>query len=95
MHERIRAGRYPEGGIVQEAARGLAAFAVGDWAGAVDTLSPLLGKSERLAGSRAQLDLIEFTVLRACVEAGRHDELRRVLAGRRRGIGPVPVAGLH
>jgi hypothetical protein len=95
MDERARIGRYPEGGIVQETARGLAAFAAGDWANAINRLSPLLAETERLAGSRAQLDLIEFTVLRACVEAAARRNARRTRqpsppyrtgAGRRRPL---------
>jgi hypothetical protein len=46
-------------------------------------------------GSRAQHDIIEFTLLRACIETGRHDELHRVLTAHRAGPGPIPVAGLH
>ena len=95
MDERMRLGRYPEGGITQQAARGFAAFAAGDWAGAIARLRPLLAESERLGGSRAQLDIVEFTVLRACIEAGRHDEMKAVLSARRGHIGPVPVAGVH
>jgi hypothetical protein len=45
--------------------------------------------------SRAQIDMIEFTVLRACAELGRHDKLRTLLAHRRKGPGPVPVTGVH
>jgi len=95
MDELERAGRYPAGGIVQAIARGLASYARGDRAGAVAQLTPLLSELERTgAGSRAQLDLVEFTLLRACVELGRHDEARHVLARRRKGPGRVPVADL-
>jgi len=76
--------------------RGLAAYARGDHAGAVEQLRPLLANLERVGGqSRAQLDMIEFTVLRACIELGRHDEVRDLLAQRRKGPGAVPVAGVH
>lgn len=95
MEALARAGRYPEGDIIPRVARGMAAFARADWAGCIATLSPMLGEIERIGGSRAQEDLVEFTVLRACVEAGRHDELARLLAARRKGPGPVPVAGVH
>jgi len=91
----VRAGRYPEGGIVPETVRGLAAFARGDYEAAVATLSPLLGEVERLGGSRAQLDLLEFATLQACAMLGRHDELQHLLAVRRPGPVAVPVAALH
>jgi tetratricopeptide (TPR) repeat protein len=90
------AERYPRGGVVQAVVRGLAAYARGDHAGAVEQLRPLLANLERVGGqSRAQLDMIEFTVLRACIELGRHDEVRDLLAQRRKGPGAVPVAGVH
>ena len=53
-----------------------------------------LGELERIGGSRAQLDLIEFTLLKAYVAAGRADDMRRMLQGRRRGSSYPPVAGL-
>jgi tetratricopeptide (TPR) repeat protein len=88
--------RYPRGGIAQAVARGLAAHARGDHAGAVARLRPLLRDLERVgAQSRAQLDLIEFTLLRACVELDRHDEVRDLLAQRRIGPGKPPVTGVH
>ncbi len=96
MDELERAGRYPAGGAPQAIARGLAAYASGDQAGAIAVLAPLLPELERVgAASRAQHDIIEFTVLRACAELGRHDELRTLLALRRKGPGPVPVTGIH
>ncbi|MGD9617040.1 MAG: tetratricopeptide repeat protein [Alphaproteobacteria bacterium] len=96
MDELEQAGRYPAGGVPQAIARGLASYASGDRAGAVATLAPLLPELDRVGqASRAQLDLIEFTVLRACAELGRHDELRTLLAHRRKGPGPVPVAGVY
>jgi len=91
-----QAGRYPAGGFPQTAARGLAAYAEGDPARAIALLAPLLPELERVGqASRAQHDLIEFTALRACVDLGRHDELRDLLARRRKGPGAVPVAGVH
>jgi hypothetical protein len=96
MDELTRAGRYPGEGVVQQVSRGLAAFARADYAESIAVLSPLLPQTERLGGgSRAQLDLVEFTALRACVLAGRHDELQHILAHRRKGPASIPVAGLH
>ena len=95
METLIRVGRYPEGTIILDTVRGLAAFARGDYKGAIDLLSPLLAEAERIGGSRAQEDLVEFTVFRACIEEGRRDELQRLLAARRAGPSRVPVAGLH
>jgi tetratricopeptide (TPR) repeat protein len=95
MEALSRAGRYPEGAIMLSTANGLAAFARSDWAGAIASLLPLMNEIDRIGGSRAQLDLIEFTLLRACVQAGRYDEMRHLLAERRQGPKSVPVAGVH
>ncbi len=96
MEDLARAGRYPGGMIIPDVSRGLAAFARGDHAGAIAKLAPLLAETERLGGgSRAQHDLVEFTLLRAYVETGRLDEMRALLAGRRAGSARVPVFGVH
>ena len=55
----------------------------------------MFAERTRLAGSRAQLDLIEFTLLKSYLAAGRPEDARRLLSTRRQGPGPVPVAGLN
>ena len=44
-------------------------------------------------GSRAQHDLVTFTLLKAYLEAGRLDDARRLLGTRRQGSSSVPIAG--
>jgi hypothetical protein len=88
-------GRYPSGPLVPAVARGLAAFEQRDFAGAIDALEPVAGDLERIGGSRAQLDLVEFNLLAAFVGAGRLDAARHRLARRRRGSARLPIAGLH
>ena len=51
-------------------------------------------ENERIGGSRAQHDLIEFTLLKAYLNAGRLEEARRLLGARRPGASGVPVAGV-
>ena len=94
IEELGRAGRYPSGGLIPEAARGFAAFRRGDYAMAIDRIVPLLAERERLGGSRAQIDLLEFTALRAYLVSGRTEEASRLLTGRRPGPAHVPVAEL-
>ena len=94
IEDLIQAGRYPSGRMVPEAARGFAAFQRGDYAGAIDRITPLLTERERIGGSRAQVDLLEFTALRAYLSSGRQEEARGLLAGRRPGRSRVPIAGL-
>lgn len=89
-------GRYASGDYVPALAAGFAAFARQDWDAAIALLAPLQAERERVGGSLAQHDIIEFTLLRACLAAGRLDEARRVLAARRAGPGQAgtPVAGI-
>jgi len=89
-----RRRRYPSGRLVPAVARGFAAFEQRDFAAAIDALKPVIGTLERIGGSRAQLDLVEFTLLKAYLEADRPDAARRMLRRRRRGSATAPVAGL-
>jgi Tfp pilus assembly protein PilF len=94
-----RDGRYPSGAFVPMLARAFAAFERRDFAAAIDTLEPVIVASERLGGSRAQLDLIDFTLLKAYLDADRLNAARRLLGHRRTrpGTGTVriPVAGFE
>jgi tetratricopeptide (TPR) repeat protein len=94
MEELARNGRYPSGSYLPALARGFAAFERGDFSGAIAALMPLARENERIGGSRAQHDLIEFTLLKACIDADRPEEARRLLGERRPGASGVPVAGV-
>jgi hypothetical protein len=100
LEERLRsieelelAGRYPAASMLPALARAFAAFARQDYAAAIEGIEPTLAERERIGGSRAQIDLVEFTLMRAYVEAGRLDELRE-LVRQRRMAGSIPVAGV-
>jgi tetratricopeptide (TPR) repeat protein len=93
MEELARAGRYPSGAYLPALSRGFAAFERGDFPDAIAALAPLVGENERIGGSRPQHDLIEFTLLKACIDAGRAEEAQRLLARRRPGASGVPVKG--
>jgi hypothetical protein len=60
-----RQGRYPSGPVVPAVSHAFAAFERQDFAAAIEALEPIAGELERLGGSRAQLDLVEFTLLQA------------------------------
>ena len=94
IDELARKGRYPSGSLVPAVSHAFAAFERRDFSAAIDALEPIAGELERIGGSRAQLDLVEFTLLRAYVGAHRLDDARRMLSGRRRGASNLPVAGL-
>jgi hypothetical protein len=70
------------------------AFERGDFPTAIEVLTPLVKESERIGGSRAQHDLIEFTLLKVDLEVDRLEEARHLLSTRRPGASGVPVVGI-
>jgi tetratricopeptide (TPR) repeat protein len=93
LGELAAAGRYPAGPGVAAVARAMAAVARQDHAAAIAELSAVLPDRARFSGSRAQLDLLEFTLLKAYLDAGRIEDARRLVAMRRPGPRGIPVAG--
>lgn len=94
MEDMAGEGRYPSGSYLPALSRGFAAFERGDFPGTIEALAPLAGENERIGGSRAQHDLIEFTLLKAYLNAGRPEEARALLRARRPGASGVPVTGV-
>ncbi len=94
MEELTRDGRYPSGSYLPLLARGFVAFERGDFSEAIEALAPLAMDDERIGGSRAQHDLIEFTLLKAYLNAGRLEEARHLLVARRPGASGITVAGI-
>jgi hypothetical protein len=94
MDELARQGRYPSGPCVPAVSQAFAAFERRDFSAVIAALEPIAGELERIGGSRAQLDLVEFTLLKAYLGADRPDDARRMLSVRRRGSSGIPVAGL-
>jgi tetratricopeptide (TPR) repeat protein len=94
MDELARQGRYPSGPLVPAVSHAFAAFERREFSAAIDALEPVAGELERIGGSRAQLDLVEFTLLKAYLSADRLDDARRMLRVRRPDPSGVPVAGL-
>jgi hypothetical protein len=94
MDELARNGRYSSGPCVPAVSRAFTAFERRDFAVAIDALEPIAGELERIGGSRAQLDLVEFTLLKAYLGADRPDDARRMASARRPAPSRIPVAGL-
>lgn len=94
IEQLVNAGRYPSGSTIPTVARAFAAFQRGDDAATIDLIVPMLAERERMGGSRAQVDLVEATLLRAYLNAGRAAEARHLLQDRRPGPAMLPVAGL-
>ena len=95
IEDLAQAGRYPSGSIIPTVARAFAAFQRGDHATYIDLIEPMLPERERMGGSRAQVDLVEATLLRAYLCSGRLEAARRLLAVRRQGPAALPVSGLE
>ena len=94
MDELARNGRYPSGPMVPAVSHAFAAFERRDFSAVIDALEPIAGELERIGGSRAQLDLVGFTLLKAYLSAHRLDDARGMLRVRRPGNSDIPVAGL-
>jgi tetratricopeptide (TPR) repeat protein len=77
-------------------ATGFSAFAAGNWQHAIGAIR-LLDTHERLGGSRAQRDLLEYVVTAAMVRDGKSGEAREFILQRRpqngKGRG-FPISGL-
>ena len=89
-----RTGHYPSGPLVPAVARAFAAFEQCDFSATIEALEPIVDELERIGGSRAQLDLVEFTLLKAYLSSDRLSEACRMLSRRQRGSSSVPIAGL-
>jgi len=85
----------PAGDVVTAMAQAFAAFADGEWRETIALLAPVMSTHERIGGSRAQRDLLEYTLLAALLRSGRADDARLMLLTRRpQKIASRPIAGL-
>lgn len=86
----------PAADILAPIARGFDAFARQRWNEVVQELQPVLATHERVGGSRAQRDLLEYAVASALLRDGQADAARRLISSRRpqNGRGGFPIAGL-
>lgn len=71
------------GDLVVPVADAFRALARQDWAEGANRLVTAMGDHARLGGSRAQRDLLEFSLLNALLKMGQDAEAKRLLALRR------------
>jgi hypothetical protein len=69
----------PAADVLGPIARGFDAFARQRWSEAVRELHPVLATHECVGGSRAQRDLLEYTVTSALLRNGQVNEARRLI----------------
>lgn len=93
---KIAAGaKGPAADIVRELAEAFAAMAAGNWAEAEAHLARTMSSHERIGGSRAQRDLLEYALLSALLKQGKAEEARLLLSTRRPlKVASAAVAGL-
>jgi tetratricopeptide (TPR) repeat protein len=92
----IERAKGPAADVVAPLGRAFAAFARADWAAAASDLQATLTSHERIGGSRAQRDLIEYALVVCLLRSGRTEEARSLLQARRSrsGADGWPIAGL-
>ncbi|MEQ8815105.1 MAG: tetratricopeptide repeat protein [Thalassobaculum sp.] len=85
----------PAGDVVRELAEAFGAMAAAGWPDAVRHLTAVMTQHERIGGSRAQRDLVEYALLNALLRQGRAEEARLLLSIRRPlKVGSHAVKGL-
>jgi hypothetical protein len=85
----------PAGEVVSAVSGAFEAFSRQAWDACIAALSPFMATHERIGGSRAQRDLLEYTLVAALLRAGRGEDAKLMLATRRPAKAAVePVAGL-
>ncbi len=91
----ITDAKGPARDLVGQMSEAFRAFAARSWAEALALLTPSMSSHERIGGSRAQRDLLEFMYLGALLRLDRSDEAQRLLMMRRPMKADAhPVAGL-
>ena len=91
----VAEAKGPAGDVVRELAEGFGAMAAGDWSGAERHLAVTMSQHERIGGSRAQRDLVEYALLNALLRQGKADQARLLLSVRRPlKVGAHAVKGL-
>lgn len=91
--ERIKAQNYPVGESVIRITEGFAAYAAGDWDGAIQALTSAWPLTVRIGGSRAQRDLVALTLVAAYLKAGQPDAARAMIESQHGRSAAVVVAG--
>ena len=91
----IKDAKGPARDLVVKMAEAFGAFAKQSWAEAVSLLTPAMFGHERIGGSRAQRDLLEFMYIGALLRLDRAGEAQRFLVLRRPAkVGAHGVVGL-
>jgi hypothetical protein len=82
MTDAARQGRHPAAPVAQAIMHGLIAFAESRYGEARATLGQALPDLPRIGGSHAQRELVEDTLIVACLRSGAHADARTLLDHR-------------
>jgi hypothetical protein len=91
----VAGAKGPAAELLAPLAEGFAALSRGAWAEAAASLTPVMDTHECIGGSRAQRDLVEYTLVVCMLRQGRNEEAHRLLQTRRprTTARDVPVQG--
>jgi tetratricopeptide (TPR) repeat protein len=92
----VERAKGPAKDVVAPIAQAFGAFSRADWPSAAAQLQAVLSSHERIGGSRAQRDLIEYALVVCLLRSGRAAEARGLLQTRRSrsGASGWPIEGL-
>lgn len=79
----IEGAKGPAGDMVKVLGQAFGALMASDWSAACAHLTAVMADHQRIGGSRAQRDLLEYTLAGVLLRLGRGDEARRLLAMHR------------
>ena len=82
LQRRSEDGTLPQGEVVPRLCRGLGSYARGDYDEAATQLDRAMPDLTRIAGSHAQREVFEDTLIAACMQSGRHARARSLLSAR-------------
>jgi tetratricopeptide (TPR) repeat protein len=74
--------KLPQGAVIPSLCRGLGSYARGDYEEAATILDAAMTDLTRVAGSHAQREVFEDTLIAACLKCGRTERARGLLAVR-------------
>jgi len=82
LEAKLAAGKLPQGRLIPDLCRALGAFAAGEDAKAIELLDRSMPELKRVAGSHAQREIFEDTLILACLRAGKAPRARQLLEAR-------------
>jgi len=82
LQRRADEGKVPQGQVVPKLCRGLGAYARGEYAEAATLLDAAMPDLTRIAGSHAQREVFEDTLIAACLRGGKLARARALLTSR-------------